>query len=215
MYHRRTARLRLMKGPATRRRHGMRNDPAVVLLVTTARDGDKAAWDALVERYAPLVWSICRRHRLTAADSEDVGQSVWLRLVEHLATLREPAALPGWIATTTQRECLRVLKLGRRTEPIDPQASEHDMVDDAVPVDQELLLQERRLALRTAFTQLSLRCQQLLSMVIGDPPRPYSEISRSLHIPIGSIGPSRARCLDRLRHCSALVALIEVEPERA
>jgi RNA polymerase sigma factor (sigma-70 family) len=193
----------------------MRNDPAVVLLVTTARDGDKAAWDALVERYAPLVWSICRRHRLTAADSEDVGQSVWLRLVEHLATLREPAALPGWIATTTQRECLRVLKLGRRTEPIDPQASERDMVDDAVPVDQELLLQERRIALRTAFTQLSLRCQQLLSMVIGDPPRSYSEISRSLHIPIGSIGPSRARCLDRLRHCSALVALIEVELERA
>jgi RNA polymerase sigma factor (sigma-70 family) len=193
----------------------MRSDPAVILLVARARDGDKAAWNELVERYAPLVWSICRRHRLTSADCEDVGQSVWLRLVEHLATLREPAALPGWIATTTQRECVRLLKLGRRTEPIDPQTNDRDLVEDGVPVDQELLLQERRLALRTAFTQLSLRCQQLLSMVLGDPPRAYSEISRSLHIPVGSIGPSRARCLDRLRRCSALVALIEVELERA
>lgn len=95
----------------------MWNDPAVVDLVHRARDGDQTGWDELVERYAPLLWSICRRYRLSMEDSQDVGQSVWLHLVEHLSTLREPAALPGWIATTTQRECLRLLRRERRTEP--------------------------------------------------------------------------------------------------
>jgi len=193
----------------------MRNDPAVVLLVTRARDGDKAAWDELVERYAPLVWSICRRYRLSPADTEDVGQSVWLRLVEHLSTLREPAALPGWIATTTQRECLRLLRLGRQSEPIDPLGPRRDLADDAVPVEEEVLTHERRVAARAAFAQLPPRCQRLLSMLIHDPPKAYSEISQSLRMPVGSIGPSRARCLDRLRHCPALAALIEVELERA
>ena len=78
----------------------MRDDPTVVDLVTRARDGEKSAWDELVERYAPLVFSVCRRYRLAPPDIDDVGQSVWLRLVEHLPGLREPAALPGWIATT-------------------------------------------------------------------------------------------------------------------
>lgn len=192
----------------------MRSDPAVVLLVTRARDGDEAAWDELVERYAQLVWSIGHRYRLSAADIDDVGQSVWLRLVEHLSTLREPAALPGWIATTSQRECLRLLRIGRRSEPADPLAEDHDIVDDAVSVDDDLLLQERRSAARAAFAQLSLRCQQLLLLLIEDPPKSYSEISRALHMPIGSIGPSRARCLDKMRHSSALTSLIEAELER-
>lgn len=189
----------------------MRNDPSVVLLVTRARDGDKAAWDELVERYAPLVWSICRRYRLSGADSQDVGQSVWLRLVERLATLREPAALPGWIATTTERECLRLVRLGRRSELVDPLENDRDLADEAVPVDQDLLLQERRLAVRAGFAQLAQRCQQLLLMLIEDPPKHYNEISAALRMPVGSIGPNRARCLDRLRHSSALAALIEVE----
>ncbi len=85
-------------------------------LVIRARNGDQQAWDDLVERYAPLIWSICRRYRLGRADTDDVGQSVWLRLVEQLASLREPAALPGWLATTTQRECGRVLRAVRQQE---------------------------------------------------------------------------------------------------
>ena len=101
----------------------MRDDPTVVDLVTRARDGDKDAWDELVERYAPLLWSVCRRYRLSPADAEDVGQSVWLRLVEHLPGLRESAALPGWIATTTQRECYRLLRASSRVEPVDPAES--------------------------------------------------------------------------------------------
>jgi RNA polymerase sigma factor (sigma-70 family) len=196
----------------------MRSDPAVILLVTRARDGEKAAWDELVERYAPLVWTICRRFRLAPEDVDDIGQSVWLRLVEHLAGLREPAALPGWIATTTQRECLHLMRIARRTEPVDPLESEQDVADDAVPVDDEVLMHERREAVRAAFGQLPPRCRLLLSMLTQDPPAPYSEISRSLHMPVGSIGPNRARCLDRLRRTPALAALLEGfedETERA
>lgn len=192
------------------RGHGMRSDPVVVRLVGRALDGDKSAWDELVERYAPLVWSICRRHRLSKADSEDVGQSVWLRLVENLPGLREPAALPGWVATTTQRECLRLLRLGRRTEPVDPLANSKDLADEGrAAVDEDLLLQERRHAVRSAFAELSERCRRLLSLLVEDPPKPYGEISAAMVMPIGSIGPTRTRCLDKLR-----AALIGAEFEQ-
>ena len=94
-----------------------RSDARVVTeLVTRARNGDRQAWDALVERYAPLIWAICRRYRLDAADAEDVGQGVWLHLIEQLDRLRDPAALAGWLATTARRECIRVLR-ARRPQP--------------------------------------------------------------------------------------------------
>ncbi|MEV6286073.1 sigma-70 family RNA polymerase sigma factor [Kribbella sp. NPDC051770] len=186
----------------------MRDDPAVIRMVIGARDGDRGAWDDLVERYAPLVWTICRRFGLSAADVDDVGQSVWLLLVEHLPGLREPAALPGWIATTTRHECLRMVRAGHRTEPADPVELLAAAPYDEVPLDEELLLHERRTTVRTAFGQLSQRCRLLLSMLVQDPPPAYCEISDKLHMPIGSIGPNRARCLDRLRQTPALAALI-------
>ena len=83
----------------------MRDDPMVTDLVTRAQYGDQQAWNTLVERYAPLMWSICRRYRLSSADTDDVSQTVWLRLVAHLDQIRNPSALAGWIATTTSREC--------------------------------------------------------------------------------------------------------------
>ncbi|MEU8224114.1 sigma-70 family RNA polymerase sigma factor [Kribbella sp. NPDC048915] len=183
----------------------MRDDPTVVDLVTRARDGEKAAWDELVERYAPLVYSVCRRYRLAPPDIDDVGQSVWLRLVEHLPGLREPAALPGWIATTTQRECFRLIRASSRVEAVDP-GQAPDVPEQAI-AEEEVLRHERRTILRTAFAQLSRKCQQLLAMLMQDPPAPYDEISRRLQLPIGSIGPSRARCLTRLRRTPALALL--------
>jgi RNA polymerase sigma factor (sigma-70 family) len=189
----------------------MRDDKAVTSLVTRARNGDKHAWDQLVERYAPLVWAICRRHRLDRADADDIGQSVWLRLVEHLGGLREPAALPGWLATTTQRECSRILRAGRRVEilgdgpePVATSAYQHSTV-----VEEEVLRAERHDALREAFSRLPPECQRLISMLVNDPPVPYAEISSRLGIPVGSIGPSRARCLDKLRRSPPLAALID------
>ena len=92
-----------------------RDDAVVTGLVTRARNGERQAWDALVERYAPLIWSICRRGRLEAADAEDVAQNVWLKLVGQLDNIRDPAALPGWLAATTRRECGRISRDGPGT----------------------------------------------------------------------------------------------------
>jgi RNA polymerase sigma factor (sigma-70 family) len=192
------------------------DDQSVTALVTRARNGDKQAWDALVERYAPLIWSICRRYRLRQADADDVGQSVWLRLLSQLATLREPAALPGWLATTTQRECGRVLSAERKQEPPGHWLDAADIPDKATEVaESELLRAERHAALREAFTHLPPDSQQLIAMLIHDPPVPYSEISARLGIPVGSIGPSRRRCLEKLRRYPAIAALINAEARSA
>ena len=148
----------------------VRDDLSVTGLVTRARNGDQQAWDALVDRYAPLIWSICRRHRLGDADAGDVGQSVWLQLVDQLDRIRDPAALPGWLATTTRRECVRVLRAAHG-----PHAAGH--VPDAgnIPdqraetAEQELLMAERHAALREAFAHLPPGDQQLITLLIAGP----------------------------------------------
>lgn len=186
----------------------LRDDAAVVTLVTRASDGDKTAWDEIVERYAPLVWSICSRYRLDRVDANDVGQNVWLRLVEKLSTLREPAALPGWLATTTHRECLQAIRATEKQRKIERRVgSESDVVIPAV--EQEILAAERNAAFRRALGQLSARCRRLLSMLLQDPPVPYAEISTTLSMPVGSIGPSRARCLEKLRRSPPLAAFFD------
>ena len=178
-------------------------------LVTRARTGDKRAWDALVERYAPLIWSICRRYRLSRADAEDVGQSVWLRLVDQLDKIRDPAALPGWLATTTCRECGRVLRAAHRSHAPTCAFDAENLPDEqADTAGQDLLAAERHTALREALTRLPPVGQRLIALLIADPPVPYAEISAKLGIPVGSIGPSRRRCLDKLRRDPTLAALI-------
>lgn len=191
----------------------MRDYPTVTDLVTRARRGDKPAWDAIVERYAPLIWSICRQYRLSEADAEDVGQVVWLHLVDHLDALRDSAALPGWIATTTRRQCIRV----RRTAAQLPQATgpliDVDNIADteAVLADHELILAERHAALRQAVSDLPPGYRELIVLLTADPPVSYTEISERLGIPIGSIGPSRSRCLARLRRHPAIAELIAAD----
>ncbi|MEN3357387.1 MAG: hypothetical protein V7637_1369 [Mycobacteriales bacterium] len=183
----------------------VRDDPVVVALVERARRGDKAAWDEIVTRFAPLVWSVCRRYRLSPADAEDVGGGVWLRLVEHLDAIREPAALPGWLARTAERECLQVLRTGSRERPID---DERPPPDPAPAMDESLLLAERNDALRAALAELPDRCRDLLTLLFADPPVPYAEIETRLGMKHGAIGPSRARCLDRLRRSRPLARLM-------
>jgi len=189
----------------------MRDDPSVVALVIRATAGDQVAWDEIVERYAPLVYGICTRYRLSRHDIEDVGQTVWLLLVEHLDKLREPAALPGWLATTTARECLRVVAAANKTELRRNERDESTWFVDDKAIDEEILMAERNAGLRAGFAQLPARCQQLLSMLISDPPSSYASIHDALGIPVGSIGPQRARCLDRLRRSNAFLALGENE----
>ncbi len=181
-------------------------DNPVADLVAAARGGDRRAWDALVERYAPLIWSICRRYQLSHADAEDVGQSIWLRLVHQLDKIREPAALPGWLSTTTRRECQRV-----RSHTMACAFDADDVRDERASADQELLAAERHAALREALTELPPGGQQLIALLIADPPLPYAEISARLGIPVGSIGPTRSRCLDRMRRHPAIAALINAE----
>jgi RNA polymerase sigma factor (sigma-70 family) len=178
-------------------------------LVACARSGDRQAWDALVERYAPLIWSICRRHRLGRADADDVGQSVWLRLVNQLDRIREPAALPGWLVTTTRRECVRVLSAAQGPHTTAYAPDIESLPDERIGLaDHELLAAERHAALRAAFAQLPPNGQQLMSLLIADPPLPYADISARLGIPVGSIGPNRSRYLDKMRRHPAIAALM-------
>jgi RNA polymerase sigma factor (sigma-70 family) len=193
-----------------------RNDAVVTDLVSRARNGDKRAWDALVGRYAPLIWSICRRYELRDGDAEDVGQSVWLHLVDHLDKVRDPAALPGWLATTARRECARVLRTGRGPHDAGLVADAGNTSDvQAVTAEEELLAAERYTALREALMGLPPCSQRLILLLIEDPPVPYAEISARLGIPVGSIGPSRRRCLDKLRRDPAIAALISAEAKTA
>jgi RNA polymerase sigma factor (sigma-70 family) len=190
----------------------MRDDPQVIDLVTRARNGEQAAWDALIERYSPLVWSICRRWQLDRTDAEDVGQAVWLRLLEQLDNLRDPAALPGWLATTTKRECYRVQDARCRLASGRPMLDAENLPDkQAATAEDELLVVERHAALREAFADLPPDCQRLLALLIADPPVPYAEISSRLGIAVGSIGPYRSRSLDRLRRHPAIAALMDAE----
>ena len=192
-------------------RDPMHDDLCVTDLVTRARKGDQQAWEALVKRYAPLIWSICRQYRLGRADAEDVGQRIWLQFVNHLGAIRDPAALPGWLTTTTRRECSRVVRAA-----CGPQAS-GQVLDENIPdkqtrtAEQELLAAERYAALLEACTCLSPSRQQLMDLLIQDPPMSYAEISAKLDIPVSSIGPTRRRCLDQIRRHPAIAALINVE----
>jgi RNA polymerase sigma factor (sigma-70 family) len=178
-------------------------------LVAGARAGDQAAWDELVRRLLPLVFSVISNYRLSNADAHDVNATVWLRLVEHLDDLREPAALPGWLATTTRNEAIRVLRRRGQQIPMDPLGWHGFDSEVASSTDQALEIEERRHALREGLQQLSPERRELLLLLLQDPPLSYAEIGRRLGRPIGWIGPTRARALEELRSTPALRSMLE------
>lgn len=173
-------------------------DLSTAELFAHVKDGDQAAWDALVGRFSSLLWGVARGHRLDTATAGDVVQTVWLKLVENLDGIREPAALPGWLSVTARRECLRVLRLQGRTRPTDTDDLVVVEADDD-PVDTSVLVEERDQTLWAAFERLGDRCRRLLRVLMADPAPAYEEVSQALDMPIGSIGPTRGRCLSRLR----------------
>lgn len=187
-------------------------------LVAAAARGDGQAWGVLYKRYTPLISTVCRRFRLAADDAEDVSQTVWLTLVQQLGRLREPSALPGWIVTTTRNEAMRVITAGRRMVPSDPMADNgfdrFDSIDstgrttvtNGTELDQLFLADQRR-ALADGLARLRPEHRQLLLLLVADPRPSYQQISGRLGIPIGSIGPTRARCLRRLRDTGRIHAL--------
>jgi RNA polymerase sigma factor (sigma-70 family) len=178
----------------------VRDDPSVVALVARAAGSDEDAWQELVDRYAQLVWSICVRYQLSSADIEDVGQTVWLGLAEQLGKLPESDALPRWLATTTQRECVRVLKARHKYEVFGTDSDGGlPLEDDPAMIEEEIIRAERNALLRAAFAGLPEDGRRLLTLLISDPPLSYAEIGDILGMPPESIGPARQRCLDRLR----------------
>ncbi|TDC58943.1 sigma-70 family RNA polymerase sigma factor [Micromonospora sp. KC207] len=188
------------------------SDATAARLVAAAAGGDEAAWTELVRRYTPLVVAVIRAHGMSRADAADVNQTVWLRLVERLDQVRDPEALAAWLATTTRRECYRLSRLDRRSRPVDPYDDALDVRNgslmDAAAPDEALLRAERRQALREGFAQLPSRCQELLALLTADPPVSYREIGERLGMPVGSIGPTQARCLRKLRTCRALAPFL-------
>lgn len=177
----------------------------VSALVRAAADGEQAAWDALVDRFAELIWAVARGLGLSRADAADVCQTTWLRLAEHMGSLREPDRVGGWLATTARNEALRTLKRAARQVPtsweVDPVRSRGY---DEPPPEHRLLEDERNAALWQAFDGLSGPCKVLLRYLIVEPPPTYAEVSAVLDIPTGTIGPRRNRCLDNLRRSSAV-----------
>jgi RNA polymerase sigma factor (sigma-70 family) len=174
-------------------------DLDVARLVKHAVAGDARAWERLVDMYGRLIWSITREFKLAESDAADVFQTTWMRLIEHIDRLDRPDRVGSWLAATTRNECLRCLASRKRVvlAPEDvafdgPAAHEPD-------VDEALLAAERAQIVREAMAHLPRRWQRLLELLMADPPVSYAEISDELGLPVGSIGPTRSRCLARLR----------------
>ena len=175
-------------------------------LVRGAVGGDEVAWRGLVTRFSGLVWAIARAHRLGNADAADVFQTTWLRLAEHIGRIEHPDRVGAWIATAARRECLQSLRSSAKVvltddaERLDLTPAGGNPTEDAVlAAEQEKEDADRAAALWRAFSRLPSRCRELLRVLMASPPPSYAEVAAALGLPLGSIGPTRARCLARLR----------------
>ena len=169
-------------------------------LVRRAARGDRTAWERLVDQYSRLIWAMTRDFKLAESDAADVVQATWLRLLEHIHRIEYPERIGSWLATTARHECLRHLAARKRVVLVE---DDHDAFSGATghqpDVDERILAEERAQAVRAAMSTLPSRSQRLLELLMADPPVSYTEISDQLGVPIGSIGPTRGRCLERLR----------------
>jgi RNA polymerase sigma factor (sigma-70 family) len=180
--------------PSTHNRADLGKDLAE--LVRRAADGDERAWNAIVRRFERLVLGVARRHGLAGAEADDVAQMTWLRLFQGAGRVQDGARLAGWLATTAHHESLRLLRSNARYQLGDDdtfQTPHHDTTLD------DLIAAERDAGVRVAVGRLPERDRELLALLTAEPPLSYAEIADRTGMPIGSIGPTRARCLDRLR----------------
>jgi RNA polymerase sigma factor (sigma-70 family) len=173
----------------------------VSALLRSAAAGDRQAWERLVDRYADLVWSICRKLGMNAEDAADAVQLTWLALLENLDRIRDPERLSGWLATTCRRHCLSLMRRSRPTVHVDDELMER-LLSHGSPADEAVLTAEQFAIVWQAFRQLSELCQRVLRALIveaDDGPPSYRAVAANLQMPAGSLGPTRARCLGQLR----------------
>ncbi len=171
----------------------------VAQLVRRASKGDRQAWERLVDQHARLIWSITGEFRLAESDAADVAQTTWLRLLEHIDRIEYPDRVGSWLAATARNECLRSVAARKRVVLGHDDTDLHSAVAHEPEIDARLLADERAQVVHDALSSLPRRWQRLLELLMADPPASYAEISDQLGLPIGSIGPTRGRCLARLR----------------
>jgi len=173
--------------------------PDIAAWIRQAADGDRQAWNRLVSQYGRLIWSITVRFKLSESDAADVVQTTWMRLIEHIDRIEQPDRVGAWLAATARNECLRHVSARKRIvlvhENVELESADHHGPE----VDEALLAAERAEHVRAALAHLPAQWQQLLELLMADPPASYAEISDQLGLPVGSIGPTRGRCLAKLR----------------
>jgi RNA polymerase sigma factor (sigma-70 family) len=170
--------------------------PHLRTVLAAAAAGDERAWDALLDQFGSMIWAVARAHRLCDADAADVTQATWTALLTHLDQLNDPDRVGAWLATTARRECLRWLRQARSAVPYGDELPEAD-AQQPHPAE-ELFVNQRNAALWRSVHRLRDSDQALLRLLMADPAPSYEEVSAALEIPVGSIGPTRARALERL-----------------
>jgi RNA polymerase sigma factor (sigma-70 family) len=171
----------------------------ITWLVRRAAEGDLRAWERLVDQYARLIWAITGDFKLAHSDAGDVAQTTWLRLIEHIDRIEHPDRVGSWLAATARNECLRSIAARKRVVLANDDEVLTSVAASAPELDERILADERVQTVRDALSQLPRRSQRLLELLMADPPVSYADISNELDLPVGSIGPTRGRCLARLR----------------
>jgi RNA polymerase sigma factor (sigma-70 family) len=167
-------------------------------LVDAARQGSEDALGQLVTELSPMLWHVARAAGLSSHDAEDVLQTVWMRLVAHLDDIHTSAALTGWLVITARREAWRVRAVERRQLPAEQELLA-ELPDGGPGSEEQVIMDDQRQVLWTAVSRLSARCQELLRIVAFAPRPDYAAVAAELGLPVGSIGPTRGRCLAKLR----------------
>jgi RNA polymerase sigma factor (sigma-70 family) len=168
-------------------------------LLASCRDGDAKAWETLIRRYRRLIYSVPAAYRLPTEQSDEVFQRVTIKLFEHVGTIRAVETLPTWLLVTTRRECRDMSRKERRYAPLDDEDSERVPAEDA-DVAGRLDAVAREHAVAVALERMGSPCRELLTaLYVEDPTPPYDEIARRLGRPMGSLGPTRSRCLNKLK----------------
>jgi RNA polymerase sigma factor (sigma-70 family) len=186
------------RGPVAVRASQPDRGARIASLLDATRDGSEEALGQIVAELSPLLWQVARSAGLDPGNAEDVLQTVWLRLVAHLGDIHDSAALTGWLVTTARREAWRVRAEGRRQLPTDRDQFA-ELPDQGPGSEEQAILGDQRRTLWAAVGQLSARCQELLRIVAFAPRPDYAAVAAALGMPVGSIGPTRGRCLAKLR----------------